>query len=137
MDNLFAACDCYISLHRSEGLGLGMAQAMARGKPVIATAYSGNMEYMDTGNSLLVDCEMVELDRDHGAYEKGSCWAEPDIDHAAEWMRWIYTHREERAQIGQRGQQSIRRTLDPHITRQEILERVREIERLTAEGRSR
>ena len=128
MSDLFAACDCYVSLHRSEGLGLGMAHAMARAKPVIATGYSGNTEYMDAANSLLVGYKRVELDRDFGAYEKGSQWAEPNVEEAAEKLRWVYAHREESAQLGRIAQQAIRRTLDPSITRQEILARVSEIE---------
>ena len=137
MNDLFAACDCYVSLHRSEGLGLGMAQAMARAKPVIATAYSGNLEYMDADNSLLVDFSIVELERDFCAYEKGTYWAEPDIDRAAERMRWVHTHREESARIGQVAQQSVRRTLDPEITKRDILARVREIEASAARNRGK
>ena len=55
MRQLFATADCYVSLHRSEGLGLGMAQAMGCGKPVIATAYSGNLDFTTPENSLLVN----------------------------------------------------------------------------------
>ena len=59
MDGLIAGCDCYVSLHRSEGFGLTMAEAMAVGKPVIATAYSGNVDFMNRDNSLLVDYELT------------------------------------------------------------------------------
>jgi glycosyltransferase involved in cell wall biosynthesis len=54
-------CDAYVSLHRSEGLGLGMAECMAQGKPVIATAYSGNLEFMTESNSCLVDYALVPV----------------------------------------------------------------------------
>jgi glycosyltransferase involved in cell wall biosynthesis len=54
---LIAMSDCFVSLHRSEGFGLGMAEAMLMGKPVIATGYSGNLDLMNRDNSLLVDYE--------------------------------------------------------------------------------
>ena len=53
-----AACDCYVSLHRAEGFGLTLAEAMAIGKPVIATGYSGNVDFMNDANSYLVDYEI-------------------------------------------------------------------------------
>ena len=131
MNALFASADCYVSLHRSEGLGLGMAQAMYLGKPVIATGYSGNLEFMNSDNSLLVDYTMTELDDDAGAYERGSRWAEPDVEHAATLMRWVYEHREGRA-LGARAAASIREELDPKKTAAEILQRVRELEHATS-----
>ena len=126
MQTLFACADCYVSLHRAEGLGLGMAQAMAQGKPVVATGYSGSMEYMTAENSLLVAYKRVELAADYGAghqppvYEKGNIWAEPNSAHAAEQMRWVYLHPEEAARIGERAQQDIRNTLNPAKTQAEI-----------------
>ena len=61
LDNssLIALCDCYVSLHRAEGFGLGPAEAMWLGKPVIATGYSGNLDFMTPTNSLLVDYRLV------------------------------------------------------------------------------
>lgn len=86
---LFAACDGYLSLHRCEGFGLTMAEAMALGKPVVATGYSGNLDFMTEANSFLVRHRLAELDRDHGPYRRGTRWAEPDLDHAAELMRLV------------------------------------------------
>ncbi len=123
---LFASADCYASLHRSEGLGLGMVQAMYLGKPVIATGYSGNLEFMNSENSLLVNYEMTELEEDSGPYERGTRWAAPDVDHAAMLMRWVYEHRAESEEIGARAATSIRRLLDPKITAAEIVQRVQE-----------
>lgn len=127
MSALLAACDCYVSLHRSEGLGLGMAQAMARGKPVIATDYSGNLEFMNSGNSLLVNYDLAELPEDYGPYGKGSVWAEPHMDHAAEQMRWVYTHPGEAARLGERARREVRQSLDPAATARQIRERIQEI----------
>ena len=132
MKTLFASVDCYVSLHRSEGLGLGMAQAMSLGKPVIATNYSGNLEYMNSANSLLVNYRLVELAEDYGPgskpaiYEKGQVWADPDIHHAVEQMRWAYTHPEESKRLGEQARGDIRVSLSPAKTRSEILARVEE-----------
>jgi glycosyltransferase involved in cell wall biosynthesis len=128
VNSLFASADCYTSLHRSEGLGLGMVQAMYLGKPVIATGNSGNLEYMDAENSLLVNYQMTELDVDSGPYERGTRWAAPDIAHAGGLMRWVYEHRRESEAIGARAAASIRRRLDPKLTAQEISNRVAELE---------
>jgi glycosyltransferase involved in cell wall biosynthesis len=121
LNALFASANCYVSLHRSEGLGLGMAQAMYLGKPVIATNYSGNLEFMNSDNSLLVDYAMTELNEDSGPYERGTRWAEPKVEHAANLMRWVYEHWAEGQALGARAAADIRRTLDPKVTTREIL----------------
>jgi glycosyltransferase involved in cell wall biosynthesis len=87
--------DCYISLHRCEGFGLTMAEAMSMGKPVIATGYSGNTDFMKPNNSYLVNYQLVEIEKDYGPYKKGWQWAEPDLEHAASLMRYVYEHQEE------------------------------------------
>lgn len=130
MASLFSSADAYISLHRSEGLGLGMAQAMALGKPVIATGYSGNLEYMNPDNSLLVKHQLVEIENNYGPpshpaiYGRGNAWAEPDIGHAAQHMRWLYEHRDEGFRIGERGRQSVFTTLKPEHTSDQIRVRI-------------
>ena len=91
---MMAACDCYVSLHRSEGLGLTMAEAMALGKPVVATGWSGNLEFMSDETAYLVRYEMTRLERAHGPYPAGAEWADPDLDHAAELMRGVFDERE-------------------------------------------
>ena len=125
--SLLAASDCYVSLHRSEGLGLTLAQAMFLGKPVIATAYSGNMDFMSTDNSLLVGYKLVELDTDYGPYEKGNEWAEPDVDHAAQFMRWAYESQDAAATIGKRGSSDIKQYMSPTIASHEIRARLEQI----------
>lgn len=99
-DAIIAACDCYVSLHRSEGLGLTMAEAMARGKPVIATGYSGNLEFMNEQNSYLVPFRPMRLAEQCGPYPAGEEWADPDIDAAAELMRRVYENREDARTVG-------------------------------------
>jgi glycosyltransferase involved in cell wall biosynthesis len=127
LNALFASADCYVSLHRSEGLGLGMAHAMYLGKPVIGTNYSGNLDFMNSDNSLLVDYAMTELNEDSGPYERGTRWAEPNVEHAANLMRWVYEHRAEGKALGARAAASIRATLNPALTTAQIRERVEEM----------
>jgi glycosyltransferase involved in cell wall biosynthesis len=87
LNNLLNVCDCYVSLHRAEGFGLPIAEAMYLGKPVIATHWSGNVDMMDESNSLPVRYTLVALARDVGPYQKGQLWAEPDVGDAARKMR--------------------------------------------------
>ena len=97
---LLAAADCYVSLHRAEGFGFTMAEAMALGKPVVATGYSGNLEFMRMDNSYLVRNTLVEVGEGSEPYPASSEWAEPDIDHAAELMRRVFDDPDEAAAIG-------------------------------------
>jgi glycosyltransferase involved in cell wall biosynthesis len=90
--DLMAATDAYVSLHRSEGIGLTIAEAMAHGKPVIATGWSGNVDFMDVSNSFPVGYDLVALDQNVGPYSAGSFWAQPSIEHAAHLMRWVVDH---------------------------------------------
>lgn len=84
------AANCYVSLHRSEGFGFGMIEAMSLGVPVIATAYSGNMEFCTADNSFLVDYELVPVaPQDYAFCGPGSVWAEPSIASAAAAMRRV------------------------------------------------
>ena len=86
---LTAHCDCYVSLHRSEGFGLTIAEAMAFGKPAIATGYSGNLAFMDAESSYLVPYSLPSLDAAIGPYPAGTVWADPDLDEAARFMRQV------------------------------------------------
>jgi hypothetical protein len=101
MRDLMAACDAYVSLHRSEGAGLPLAEAMALGRPVIATGWSGNMDFMNVANSFPVRYDLVELEENAGPYRAGINWAEPSITHAAELMRFVFENREEAELRGQ------------------------------------
>lgn len=85
---LVALADCYVSLHRSEGLGLTMAEAMAMGTPVIASRYSGNLDFMDDRSALLVGGEEVRIGPGN-YYPAEGHWFAPDLDEAAEAMRRI------------------------------------------------
>jgi glycosyltransferase involved in cell wall biosynthesis len=127
LNSLLGSCDAYVSLHRSEGFGLTLTEAMNFGKPVIATAYSSNVDFMNEGNSFLVNYKLIEIEKDHGPYKKGYQWAEPDIDHAAELMRYVCDNRDRAAAIGGRGQREIRQLLHPSVIGNTIRARVAEI----------
>src|SRR5215204_416489 len=97
---MFAACDCYVSLHRSEGFGNTLAEAMYLGKPVIATGYSGNMEFMTPQNSYPVDYTLRPVGENSGPYPANGEWAEPDVGHAANLMRRVFENRGEASERG-------------------------------------
>jgi hypothetical protein len=107
---MIARCDCFVSLHRAEGLGLTMAEAMYFGRPVIATGYSGNLDFMTAENSFLVRHEMVPIGPGAAPYPAEGEWAEPDLDHAAELMRRVFEQPQLAAARAQRAADDIRRT---------------------------
>jgi glycosyltransferase involved in cell wall biosynthesis len=110
---LEAACDAFVSLHRSEGFGLAVAECMLLGKPVISTDWSATAEFVHAGNGCPVRAPLVTLDRSHGPYSKGSTWADPDPDHAAEHMRALFTDRTLAARLGAAAQATIRTQYSP------------------------
>jgi hypothetical protein len=112
-DALIASCDCFVSLHRSEGFGIALAEAMALGKPVVATGYSGNLDYMTSENSWLVDWERVPVGEGSEPYPPSATWAEPDVAHAARLMREVHDQPEAARERALRGQAEIRRTHSP------------------------
>jgi glycosyltransferase involved in cell wall biosynthesis len=111
--SLYASADIYVSLHRSEGLGLGPLEAMALGKPVIATGWSGNMTYMDHTNACLVPYKLIPVEGSVAAYSTerlaglDAVWADPDLDEAATWMRRLADNSELREEIGRKAAASI------------------------------
>ncbi len=113
---LAARADCYVSLHRSEGFGLTMAEAMALGKPVIATGYSGNLDFMDSSTAYLVGHGLVEVGPGVDIYPADGVWAEPDLDHAAELMRRVVLQPEEAADRGARARAHVLRRFSPEAT---------------------
>jgi glycosyltransferase involved in cell wall biosynthesis len=127
--------DCSISLHRSEGFGLTLADAMALGKPTVATGYSGNLTFMNEDNSYLVRNELTELAEDVGPYPAGSTWAEPDLDHGAELMRRVVEKPEEARAQGERGRQTILSDLSLESTAAFLANRVPELHRRRQERR--
>jgi glycosyltransferase involved in cell wall biosynthesis len=119
--------DAYVSLHRAEGFGLGLAECMRQGKPVVATAWSGNLEFMTPENSCLVDYRLVPVGEGEYLYHVGQRWADPDIDHAASYMRRLADDRDFAARIGAQAALDIRDKLSPHAAAERIIRRVKEL----------
>ncbi len=103
-------CDAYISLHRAEGFGLILADAMWHGKPVIATGYSGNLDFMTSENSRLVDFSLTAIGEGADPYPADGRWADPDLDDAARHMRELFEDRDAAGELGRRAARDIRRT---------------------------
>jgi len=123
---MIASCDCYVSLHRSEGLGLTMAEAMYFGKPVIATDYSGNLDFMTAENSFLVPQTAGPIGPDAEPYPPEGEWAEPDLEHAAAVMRVVVADPAEATRRGRRGAIEIRTTHSPEAAAASIEARIAE-----------
>jgi glycosyltransferase involved in cell wall biosynthesis len=123
-DAIVAACDCFVSLHRSEGLGLTMAEAMSLAKPVIATGYSGNLEFMTDENSHLVPYRLTPVPSDWWAYAPGAEWAEPDVDAAARLMRRVWEHPDEARALGARARDDVIERHSPTRTAEFVSDRV-------------
>lgn len=90
VNSLIKNCDVFVSLHRAEGFGLPLAEAMLLGKPTIATNWSANTEFMNIDNACIVDYDMICLEEDYAMYKKGNRWANPDIDQAAQYMKKLF-----------------------------------------------
>jgi glycosyltransferase involved in cell wall biosynthesis len=113
MYDLESVCDAFLSLHRSEGFGLGLAESMFLGKPAVGTNWSGNTDFMDARNSCPVDCTLVTLAEDCGPYKAGQRWADPDVDHAAWYLRKLVDDPAWRRRIAEAGRKTITEEFSP------------------------
>jgi len=127
VDGLLNSIDCFVSLHRSEGFGLGLAEAMYLGKPVIGTYWSGNVDFMNETNACPVGCTMVNVGEDWGPYKGYQIWAEPNLDHAAQYMRELVYNPEYRHSISVNGMQHIREHFSPQAAGNLIRERLSQL----------
>lgn len=108
MLSLINSCDVYISLHRSEGLGMSIKEAMYLGKPTIATNYSGNLDFMSNENSLLVDYNKIPIPSYvpiYGKYE--TKWADPNIEDAVKKLKLLYENNDLRKSLGKNAKNDI------------------------------
>ena len=121
---LESVVDSYVSLHRSEGFGLGLAESMFLGKPVIGTAYSGNLEFMDSSNSLLVDHRLTPVGPGEYPYPDGQEWADPDVTQAAALMRRLVDDPAFGRELGARARERMLRDFSPAAVGAGIAERI-------------
>jgi len=105
---LMKVCDAFVSLHRSEGIGLCLAQSMLLGKPVIATSYSGNTDFTLPDNSCLVDFSLIPVKDGEYPFWEGQVWADPSIDHAADYMRQLVADKTYCKKIAEAGRSYIK-----------------------------
>lgn len=116
--DLIRACDCFVSLHRSEGFGRGMAEAMLLGKPVIATGYSGNTDFVRPGAAGVVKFDRCGVGKGEYPFAEGQAWADPDIDHAARWMRRLAEDRLLRDKMARCGRKLVMEKYLPQVVGQ-------------------
>ena len=129
VNGLINSADSFVSLHRSEGFGLVIAEAMYLGKPVIATNYSANIDFMNVENSCPVDYTMTKITKDSGPYKKGSEWADPDIGQAAFYMQKLVNDREYYENISQKAALFIKENLSIQKSANIAMERLEYINR--------
>jgi glycosyltransferase involved in cell wall biosynthesis len=107
--NLIRSCEAFVSLHRAEGVGLGLAEAMWLAKPVIGTAYSGNLDFMTAETSRLVPYELVPVPEGAYPHWEDQCWAEPDVQAAADAMVALLDDPGEGRRLGARASQHLQK----------------------------
>jgi glycosyltransferase involved in cell wall biosynthesis len=122
----------YVSLHRSEGYGLTLAESMELGTPVIATGYSGNLDFMDETNSLLVDYDLIEVKDSSGAYGLKSRWADPTIRSASGHMRRVFDDPNFADKIGRAGKNAAKSNFELARTAHFIHKRLKAIKSSTS-----
>ncbi|HMP71688.1 MAG TPA: glycosyltransferase family 4 protein [Kiritimatiellia bacterium] len=113
MKSLLMTSDALVSLHRAEGFGLLLAEAMYFEKPVVATGYSGNMAFMDRETALLVDHQLVPVNEGEYPYHGGQTWAEPDVEQATRCMISLLDDRAAGQHLGKKAGRHIRHALAP------------------------
>jgi hypothetical protein len=125
--SLINACDCFVSLHRSEGFGRGLGEAMALGRLAMGTGWSGNVDFMTAENSLLVNYTMQKLKRDDYPHWRGQSWADPSVDHALSLLRPVLADPARGRAIAERGQSEVLRSHGNRAVGLRMLARMQQI----------
>ena len=122
---LIVAADAFVSLHRAEGYGFGMAEAMLLGRPVVATGYSGNMDFMDESNSYPVGYRLVPVADGTYPFGEGQVWAEPDVEAAAQDMVQLVREPEKGQRMGEVASRHIRQNFSFRAVGLRMMQRLR------------
>ena len=128
--DLLVACDCYVSLHRAEGFGLGVAEAMSLAKPVVATNWSGPVDHLTESNSFPVPASLISIDQHDSEYFlPGLEWAEPDAHAAAGMLRSVFEDRAHAASLGARAALDMQQRNSPEVIGRLMADRLRQLHR--------
>jgi glycosyltransferase involved in cell wall biosynthesis len=127
MLSLIECADCYVSLHRSEGFGLGMAEAMLLRRPVIGTNYSGNTAFLSGETGFPVSFAMVPVRPGEYLFHEGQYWAEADQADAARLMRLVFDNPTERERRVAHASAYIRTNHGAEAVRRAVEQRLSEI----------
>ena len=127
VNSLIKCVDVFVSLHRAEGFGLVMAEAMLNGTPCIATNWSSNTEFMNEEVACMVDYEFVTLKKSVPPYEKGIRWANANVEHAAFYMKKLYQDREFYNQLADKAQKYVAEKLEMEKAVKLVQNRIKEI----------
>jgi glycosyltransferase involved in cell wall biosynthesis len=128
ISSLYRVADCFVSPHRGEGFGLNIAQAMYFGKPVIATGFSGNLDFTTASNSFLIEFNLTAIPRAIGPYFENSIWAEPSISHLSYLLRRVRDTPDEAAEKGRLAAATIRRSFSVETVAAQIRQRLETLE---------
>jgi glycosyltransferase involved in cell wall biosynthesis len=130
VNTLLYLVDSFISLHRSEGFGLVLAESMYLRKPVIGTNWSANTDFMNKENSCAVDYRLIQLGQDYGPYKAHQYWADPDLENACYYMRKLVQDEIFYKEIALKGQETIFSQYSPSVVGNLIKGRLDEINRM-------
>ncbi|MDP6732360.1 MAG: glycosyltransferase [Gammaproteobacteria bacterium] len=130
INSLLTQINCYVSLHRSEGFGLGPAESMCLGKPTIMTNWSGNTDFMTADNCVPVDYRLIPIERDYGPYKAGQRWADANIDEAAAAMYRLASDPELVDQLGNNARKFMQAEFSPAAVGERIKARLQALNRL-------
>jgi GT2 family glycosyltransferase/glycosyltransferase involved in cell wall biosynthesis len=124
---LYVVCDAFVSLHRSEGFGRCLTEAMLLGKPVVATGYSGSDEFIRHDTACVVDYKLIPVEKGSYPFWQNQIWADPDVEHAASHMRRLFEDQSFRSRISRAGQTFVRERFNPKVIGARYLQRLEQI----------
>ena len=127
VNSLTKCVDVFVSLHRAEGFGLVLAEAMLVGTPTIATNWSANTEFMNSDVACMVDYKMIDIGKDIPPFKKEYRWADADVNQAAEFMKRLYEDKEYYQGISKRAEQYVRERLSMDRSVKIVEDRLQEI----------